>query len=63
MVENKLAPKIPPIAREIPSLSSPPAVKDVIISDAPLEKANKVTPANISDNLKVLAIFDIAGVK
>ena len=34
-----------------------------MISEAPFENANNVTPANISDNFKVFAIFEIAGVR
>lgn len=47
----------------IPSSSFPPAVKDVIISEAPLENASKVTPAKISERCKHFDILEIAAPK
>lgn len=47
----------------MPSSSLPPAVKEVIISEAPLENANRVTPAKISESPKDAAIFPIAGLR
>ena len=60
---NNPAPNIEPITKAIPSVSCPPAVKDVIISGAPFAKASRVTPATISESLRSWEILDIAGAR
>lgn len=62
VVANKPAPKIDPNGNAM-SPAFPDAVIDVIISGAPLPKANNVTPATLSDNFKQLLILDKAGDK
>lgn len=59
----KFVTKTDPMTRAIPSSSFPPAVKDVIISEAPLENASKVTPAKISERCRLLDILEIAAPK
>lgn len=57
---NNPPPKTDPTTSFIPS-SDAPAVKEDMTSGAPLAKATRVTPANVSDILSLVEIFERAG--
>ena len=60
VITNAPAPKIDPITIGTPSIEFP-ALKEEITSGDPFAKANKVTPARVSEIVRFFAIFDRAG--